>query len=83
MKLIGITGLARAGKDSFYNFSKPILESIKETHNRYAFADALKEGSEELLSMLSSSSDSSLSASANAYLLCVSLIDSRIGFEKL
>tara|TARA_Y100000022_G_scaffold56154_1_gene47912 strand:+ start:1529 stop:2077 length:549 start_codon:yes stop_codon:yes gene_type:complete len=50
MKLIGITGLARAGKDSFYNFSKPILESNQEEHNRYAFADALKEESDELLS---------------------------------
>ena len=50
MKLIGITGLARAGKDSFYNFSKPILDSNKEKHNRYAFADALKEESDELLS---------------------------------
>lgn len=50
MKLVGITGLARAGKDSFYNFSKPILESLQEKHNRYAFADALKEESDELLS---------------------------------
>lgn len=50
MKLVGITGLARSGKDSFYNFSKPIIESLNEHHSRYAFADALKEESDELLS---------------------------------
>lgn len=50
MKLVGITGLARAGKDSFYNFSKPIIEFKNEKHSRYAFADALKEESDELLS---------------------------------
>lgn len=50
MKLVGLCGLARSGKDSFYNFSKPILESNNEQHKRYAFADALKEESDELLS---------------------------------
>lgn len=50
MKLIGISGLARSGKDSFYNFSKPYLESFNKRHKRYAFADALKEEADELLS---------------------------------
>ena len=49
MKLIGITGLARAGKDTFYNFSKSILESNQYKCHRYAFADALKEELDELL----------------------------------
>jgi hypothetical protein len=50
MKIIGITGLARSGKDSFYDLSKPIIESFNQKHTRYAFADALKEESNELLS---------------------------------
>jgi len=50
MKIIGITGLARSGKDSFYNLSKPIIESLNQKHVRYAFADSLKEESDELLS---------------------------------
>lgn len=50
MKIVGITGLARSGKDSFYNLSKPIIESLNQKHARYAFADALKEESDELLS---------------------------------
>lgn len=42
MKIIGISGLARSGKDSFYNFSKPYLDSKKIKHQRLAFADELK-----------------------------------------
>ena len=50
MKLIGITGLARAGKDSFCDFSQSILDSVRIKSKRYAFANALKEESDELLS---------------------------------
>jgi len=50
MKLIGISGLARCGKDSFYEFSKPYIESLGKNHKRYAFADSLKEEADELLS---------------------------------
>lgn len=50
MKLIGICGLARCGKDSFYNFSKPFFESAGRKHKRYAFADSLKQEADELLS---------------------------------
>jgi hypothetical protein len=50
MKLIGISGLARSGKDTLYNFSKPYLESLNKKHKRYAFADALKQEADELLS---------------------------------
>jgi hypothetical protein len=50
MKLIGICGLARCGKDSFYNFSKPFFESANRKHKRYAFADSLKQEADELLS---------------------------------
>ena len=49
MKLVGICGLARCGKDSFYNFSKPFFESAGKKHKRYAFADALKQEADELL----------------------------------
>lgn len=50
MKLLGICGLARCGKDSFYNLSKPFFESAGKKHKRYAFADALKQEADELLS---------------------------------
>jgi len=43
MKLIGISGLARSGKDSFYEKCIPFLESKGYQHKRFAFADALKE----------------------------------------
>lgn len=49
MKLLGICGLARSGKDSFYDLSKPIIESKNEGHSRLAFADALKEELDDLL----------------------------------
>jgi len=49
MKLIGICGLARCGKDSFYNLSKPFFDAIDKKHKRYAFADSLKQESNELL----------------------------------
>jgi len=49
MKLIGICGLARCGKDSFYNLSEPIINESKEVSVRYAFADALKAEVNELL----------------------------------
>ena len=50
MKLFGICGLARCGKDSFYNFSKPFFDSAGKNHKRYAFADSLKKEADELLS---------------------------------
>lgn len=43
MKLIGISGLARSGKDSFYEKCIPFLEGKGFKHKRFAFADALKE----------------------------------------
>lgn len=43
MKLIGISGLARSGKDSFYEKCIPFLESKGFKYKRFAFADALKE----------------------------------------
>jgi hypothetical protein len=48
-KLIGLCGLARSGKDSFYNFSKPVLDSSQQKHKRYAFADALKQEANDFL----------------------------------
>lgn len=41
-KLIGITGYARSGKDTFFNRSKIFLEKEGMKANRIAFADALK-----------------------------------------
>jgi hypothetical protein len=49
MKLLGICGLARCGKDSFYNLSEPIIKEKKEASVRYAFADSLKAEIDELL----------------------------------
>lgn len=49
MKLVGICGLARCGKDSFYNLSKTILDEKKQSSMRLAFADALKEELDTLL----------------------------------
>lgn len=43
MGLIGISGLARSGKDSFFELSKPFLLDNNLTFKRFAFADALKE----------------------------------------
>jgi len=49
MKLIGISGLARSGKDSFYEMASELLESMNITSKRYAFADSLKEECDQLL----------------------------------
>ena len=50
MKLIGICGLARCGKDSLFNLSKPFFDSAGKKYKRYAFADSLKQEADELLS---------------------------------
>jgi hypothetical protein len=42
MKIIGISGLARSGKDSFYEMCKPLLDKKGVTHEKMAFADELK-----------------------------------------
>ena len=42
MKIIGISGLARSGKDSFYELSKSYLDNNNVKHERLAFADELK-----------------------------------------
>ena len=49
MRLIGISGLARSGKDSFYEMAAELLESTNISSKRYAFADCLKEECDELL----------------------------------
>ena len=41
-KLIGITGFARSGKDTFFSCASSYLDSINKTSSRYAFADVLK-----------------------------------------
>lgn len=48
-KLIGISGFARSGKDTFYERCKQILASVGEKSKRYSFADALKSELDELL----------------------------------
>jgi len=48
-KLIGITGYARTGKDTFFNRSKRILEKEGQKATRLAFADALKKELDSLL----------------------------------
>ena len=45
--VIGITGFARSGKDTFYNYSSKILDKANCT--RYAFADALKDECDSFL----------------------------------
>ena len=50
MKIIGISGLARSGKDSFYEFCKPLLDQEGIGHRRMAFADELKEEVDTILS---------------------------------
>tara|TARA_Y100000361_G_scaffold58896_1_gene51512 strand:+ start:1950 stop:2513 length:564 start_codon:yes stop_codon:yes gene_type:complete len=52
MKIIGISGLARSGKDSFFEISKEILreQNIKKKTRRLAFADELKSECDEFLS---------------------------------
>ena len=48
-KLIGLCGLARCGKDSFFEISKNILNKKGIEVQRYAFADSLKQECDELL----------------------------------
>jgi hypothetical protein len=48
-KLIGVSGFARSGKDTFYQRSKLLLEKHGKKAVRVAFADALKEECDELL----------------------------------
>lgn len=48
-KIIGISGYARSGKDTFYNRSALHLKSRNLESIRYAFADALKEELDGLL----------------------------------
>lgn len=50
MKLIGICGLARCGKDSFFNMSSNFLNKKGLKTKRFAFADSLKEECDEILS---------------------------------
>lgn len=49
MKVIGISGLARSGKDSFYEMSIPLLRKSGIKYKRYAFADCLKEECDSFL----------------------------------
>lgn len=49
MGLIGISGLARCGKDSFFEMSKPFLKDKNLNFRRFAFADALKEECDSFL----------------------------------
>ncbi len=47
-KLIGITGFARSGKDTFYELSSRYLESVDKKSKRFAFADVLKSECDEI-----------------------------------
>ena len=49
MRLIGICGLARCGKDTFYEISKSILQKKGLDTRKFAFANSLKEECDELL----------------------------------
>ena len=49
-RLIGISGFARSGKDTFYQRAKLALEKEGYQACRFAFADALKEECNEILS---------------------------------
>jgi hypothetical protein len=48
-KLIGISGFARSGKDTFYECCTKVLTDSKNSAKRYSFADALKEELDDLL----------------------------------
>jgi hypothetical protein len=48
-KLIGISGFARSGKDTFYERAAKILAKDEKKSHRIAFADALKNELNELL----------------------------------
>ena len=50
MRLVGISGLARSGKDSIYLKCEPILKNMGYSVKRVAFADCLKSECDELLS---------------------------------
>jgi len=52
--LIGLSGFARSGKDTFYQRSHAFLNKAKKKSCRFAFADALKEECDELLSKYTS-----------------------------
>jgi hypothetical protein len=43
LKVIGLSGLARSGKDTFFSIATKILNEKGYTTKRYAFADALKD----------------------------------------
>ena len=47
--IIGITGLARCGKDSFFNMASDILKNEGIKTKRFAFADCLKSDCNEIL----------------------------------
>jgi len=42
LKVIGISGLARAGKDLYYKIASKLLNDVGYETKKYAFADALK-----------------------------------------
>ena len=48
-KIIGLCGNARAGKDTFFNISRDLLNESKVFTQRFAFADALKQESDDFL----------------------------------
>jgi len=48
-KLIGLTGFARSGKDTFYQRSKSLLEKEGLNSSRFAFADVLKSECDSIL----------------------------------
>ncbi|MBT7438095.1 MAG: hypothetical protein HN786_05680 [Cellvibrionales bacterium] len=48
-KLIGISGFARSGKDTFYQCCKEVITDSSDSVVRYSFADALKEELDDLL----------------------------------
>ena len=48
-KLLGLCGNARAGKDTFFDLSRDLLNKRKVFTTRFAFADALKEECDSFL----------------------------------
>lgn len=49
MKVIGISGLARSGKDTIYEMCRDALVSLDKSSERLAFADELKRESDDFL----------------------------------
>lgn len=49
MKVIGISGLARSGKDTVYEMCRDALVSLNKSSERLAFADELKRESDDFL----------------------------------